>query len=546
MKKRITTLCMMALAALLVSFFLSPDARARSVQIELPIEKTAGAEPRIRTSQAPHTVRKSYVPSARASQGDGFVTERHIVVTALDGRGKVLYRRAMLDPRQLHVDDFLEKGGAKKRPAGPGKIIEIDSTILTNIPDNPAIETVHVYKPVWNGKKFDLVLLTSGAMPKKGAAKSADQGDINIKSVRGAGEARVTTIRSTGAPAERVDIVLLGDGYTASQMKLWEADAERIANELFKHEPFKSHEKFFNVHRVDLASAEPGAGWSTPFSRNNAFGSYYNCNNIARLLWLDTAHADRIINSVLQADTQDIKIVLVNDGRYGGGGGNYATVSARASGMIDIILHELGHSFAGLADEYSSQGYPCGDVSVEPAEPNVTTIASRDSVKWRKFADAGVFEGAKYCERGLFRPYENSKMRSLSGAFHELHIAAFRERIMGIVKSGAAEGGDDAASKDGAGDAGARDEGAAAQPNREFRYRGGVFVNTAGALWEARKDGGAVNSFREISRDGNYIYIRDEKRDLYLGLPIFETTDWFYKFTRRSGRYIYEKLTALP
>jgi hypothetical protein len=232
----------------------------------------------------------------------------------------------------------------------------------------------------------------------------------------------------SGNSKDKADIVLLGDGYTENQMELWRKDAQEMTDKLFQKEPFHSYREYWNVHRIDIISPEEGAGWSKAWSKKNALGSYYNCAGIPRLLWLDTSHANRMISIVLDSDQQDIKIVLINDKRYGGGGGSFATASARTSWALPIVLHEIGHSFGGFADEYTYGN--CSVPGHEPSAPNITIEGDPDIVKWKHIDDAGVYEGARYCEKGVYRPYENSIMRSLSGKWGKLHAEVFKERIL--------------------------------------------------------------------------------------------------------------------
>jgi hypothetical protein len=136
----------------------------------------------------------------------------------------------------------------------------------------------------------------------------------------------------------------------------------------------------------------------------------------------------------LPATQRDLLLVLVNDPEYGGSGGAIAVASTHPA-VVELVLHELGHSFGLLADEYGGPPPPPCDASVEPPEPNATKETVRALIKWAVWIDPstpiptlttapglpGLYEGAKYCDQGLFRPTYNSKMRSLGVPFEQIN-----------------------------------------------------------------------------------------------------------------------------
>ena len=94
-------------------------------------------------------------------------------------------------------------------------------------------------------------------------------------------------------------------------------------------------------------------------------------------------------------------MIIVNDDRYGASGGFFSVVNSNSN--IAVLLHEVGHSFGGLADEYEGDAYSC-DVSSEPKAPNVTLQKDFKKAKWRNVPGTGHFEGGKYCKKGVYRP----------------------------------------------------------------------------------------------------------------------------------------------
>jgi hypothetical protein len=159
---------------------------------------------------------------------------------------------------------------------------------------------------------------------------------------------------------------------------------------------------------------------------------YFYDGTTDRLLYINDGKANTALNSGL-ADagfTADIRLVTVNDTRYGGGGGFYSVYAGGNGSATEVALHEMGHSFNGLADEYGGFTTPYG--GAEPSEINVTKNAS--GAKWSQWLGynqpgigvIGAYQGARYYDLGLYRPSNNSKMRSLGQPFD----AIAREKII--------------------------------------------------------------------------------------------------------------------
>ena len=244
------------------------------------------------------------------------------------------------------------------------------------------------------------------------------------------------TMVDNGPSANRVDVVFLGDGYTASQLNTtYVMHIDRMLDHMFDdaEDPFPRYEQFFNVHRVNVESNESGADVPPDgvFRDTALDASYYFDGATDRLLYIDSAKADaQIRTNIGRAFQVDMRLVTVNDPRYGGGGGSYAVYSGGNFSAPEVALHELGHSFAGLADEYGGDPgvYPGG----EPFEPNLTKDANGE--KWSQWlgyeepgmGTIGAYEGGGYYDEGIYRPSENSKMRTLNNKFD----AVSREEII--------------------------------------------------------------------------------------------------------------------
>ncbi|MEX2016810.1 MAG: M64 family metallopeptidase, partial [Candidatus Hydrogenedentales bacterium] len=173
-----------------------------------------------------------------------------------------------------------------------------------------------------------------------------------------------TTVINNGPNSNRVNMVFLGDGYTAAQINTaYPAHIVAMTNHMFNpppanltRDPYPRYKNYFNVHRVNVISNQSGAD-ATPENifRDTALDAQYFFDGATeRLLYINDGKANTALNNGL-ADagfTADIRMLTVNDTRYGGGGGTYAVYAGGNGSATEVALHELGHSFNGLADEY--------------------------------------------------------------------------------------------------------------------------------------------------------------------------------------------------
>ena len=248
-----------------------------------------------------------------------------------------------------------------------------------------------------------------------------------------------TSLTLNGDPSNRIDLVILGDGYTADELVKFATDATNLQQHIFGQEPFREYERYFNVWRVDVASAESGSDHperDPPVARETAFDSTYNCADIQRLICIDYSKVQVALSDVPLVQ-RDYVLMIVNDDQPGGSGGTIAVMAANQI-STEVALHELGHSMASLADEYTSSPPKCVN-DVEPFQVNVTMETDPASIKWRAWIDAGtaiptessengvpgLYLGAKYCTEGLYRPTFNSKMRSLGRPFEQINEEQF-------------------------------------------------------------------------------------------------------------------------
>jgi hypothetical protein len=203
----------------------------------------------------------------------------------------------------------------------------------------------------------------------------------------------VTPIFENGPPAEKVDLLLIAEGYTAGQAPKFQADAKRLVDALFQEEPFKSRRADFNVRTLFLPSAESGVNRpNAGVFRRTPISAEYNIFDSERyLLTLD----NRALRDAASAAPYEFIEILANDRTYGGGGvfNAQATTSVDSAFSEYVFVHEFGHHFAALADEYytSDVAYEAAPAQkTEPWEPNITALLDPATLKWRDLVTPGT------------------------------------------------------------------------------------------------------------------------------------------------------------
>ena len=232
-------------------------------------------------------------------------------------------------------------------------------------------------------------------------------------------------------PTEKaVDIVLLPDGYTEKDMGKFVKDCEFFVKSLFSYAPYDRYQNSFNVRAVMVPSQDsditmPGDG----LYRNTALScSFWTFDSERYCMTYDNETMKTLAGQV----PYDQIYILANTKKYGGGGifNSYCVSTTGNSYSSDVIIHEFGHGFAGLADEYAYEGTDNYPLDVEPWEPNITTLVNFDS-KWKDMLGkktpvptpvenkyektVGVYEGAGYQMIGIYRPMIDCLMRTFDG-----------------------------------------------------------------------------------------------------------------------------------
>ncbi len=238
------------------------------------------------------------------------------------------------------------------------------------------------------------------------------------------------TLVDNGPAANRITLVLIGDGYTAGDLPRFRAQAAATWRALSSVEPFRTYAPFFDVRRVDLVSPESGLGPDSPL------GMHFGCGGTPRLLCADEAAVSHYVGPAVGPE---YVIALADSTAYGGAGGSgVTTLSAGAKDAGSIIQHEMGHTVGGLGDEYdAAPGGQSDFPNLSTQDASAMTSAHAKWWRWLGAADpSGGVVGAYRSANGLYRPTQNSIMRRLGGVYNlpcrEAVIEALYRRLNSI------------------------------------------------------------------------------------------------------------------
>jgi len=239
--------------------------------------------------------------------------------------------------------------------------------------------------------------------------------DILIRPLQASG-CTASYVMQSGSVENCIDVAIVAEGYKEDEMDRFYRDALVATEAIFSHEPFKSLKDRFNVMAVATPSSDSGV--SIPKQklwRNTAVSSHF-----------DTFYSDRYLTTLRIKDLNDQLaclpyehiIILANTDNYGGGGiyNSYTLTAAHHPDFEPVVVHEFGHSFAGLADEYyyDDQYEQYYTPEKEPWEQNITTLKNFDS-KWKDIMGqpgVSLIEGAGYMSKGAYRSRENCRMKT--------------------------------------------------------------------------------------------------------------------------------------
>lgn len=236
----------------------------------------------------------------------------------------------------------------------------------------------------------------------------------------------------SGSSENKVDLIILPDGYSKDEMEKFRRDCDKFAGYLFNSSPFKENKNKFNIMAIEIPSEESGVDIpGDSVWKNTPLGlSFYTFDSERYMMTPD----NKAIRNVCSNTPYDQIYILGNTEKYGGGAiyNHYSVCASDNKYGEYIFVHEFGHGFAGLADEYYTSDvayqnfYP---LDVEPADPNVTTLVDFNK-KWKNMVEKetpvptpveekylkkiGAFEGGGYVEKGVYRPSFDCTMKSIS------------------------------------------------------------------------------------------------------------------------------------
>lgn len=369
--------------------------------------------------------------------GHGSATHKRLAVRAMAGAAKVF--ETEVEATDVQRYEFArEGGGIDGRHVAAG-----ERHYVLRVPATLGATRVQVDRPA----------ASRGAGAMKRSVMEIDLAALATSSPKAAAAADTFPILANGDPANRVDLLVIGDGYTAAQRAKFVQDATAIMARFFELSPYADYKPLFNVTGLFVPSAQSGASKpacpETPSAPvvavDTALKARYCAGGLRRAISVDSQAT--YVAAQGYPDWDQV-IVIVNDPEYGGSGGAWA-VASLAPEATAIVQHEMGHSFSRLADEYpvAVPGYPgCSDVPGSgkmPCEANVTDVAT--PLKWQGWLAsgtpvptaeapgdlraAGAWEGARYQPSGVMRQCFNGRMRDLAGPFCRVDTAAFVERL---------------------------------------------------------------------------------------------------------------------
>ena len=239
-------------------------------------------------------------------------------------------------------------------------------------------------------------------------------------------------VQYSGNPSQKVDIVIIPEGYKKDEMDKFKDDCKKVSSYLFNTSPFKENKEKFNIWGIEAPSEQEGTDVPADhlWKKTLLNTSFYTFNLKRYLMTTD----NKKVRDIAANAPYDQIYILVNTSDYGGGAiYNYYSVCVSDNAYSEYIFcHEFGHGFAFLADEYSEENSPYKNFynfNVEPVEPNLTTLVDFKS-KWEDLVDkstpiptppeskyknvVGAFEGGGYVEKGIYRPMLDCEMRSIS------------------------------------------------------------------------------------------------------------------------------------
>ena len=330
------------------------------------------------------------------------------VAMQLASTGEIIYRQAF----STLFQEWLDLPDAQRQPKS------FECVQLLPMPRDSVVVRVTLFNP----RHEPCATIEHGVNPN----------DYTLRRI-GKNAPSYVVLNEPAAPAHAINIAFVAEGYTQEQMDDYLEDCRKGTEGLFSYEPFKSLVDRFRVIAVCTPSQDSGPSIpSEGIWHETTLGSSFDTFGMAR--YLTTLRMKRM-HDLLAGTPYEHIIVMVNTDKYGGGGiyNSMNLLMTKHKKFIEVLVHEFGHSFAGLADEYAYEGEETNDFprDIEPWAPNITTLTDFDS-KWKDMlpdsfallitttdsdnldtSTLGLYEGAGCCLKGVYRPCPNCIMRTL-------------------------------------------------------------------------------------------------------------------------------------
>lgn len=360
-------------ATLRIDYIFAGDAARRQIYVDALSESPRWYGRRVRLDSVP-------------LQGNGQITMR-----TLDGT--IIYRHSF----STLFQEWLATDEAKRISRS------FENVFLMPYPK----DTVDVTVQLFDFHRREVASLTHRVVPS----------DILIRHRRAGEHEPYVTLQRAADTTRCINIAFVAEGYTAQELTAYLTHCRQAMTALFNHEPFKSRRSRFNI--VAVLSTSESSGVSEPAEgiwRDTALGSHFDTFYSKR--YLTTLNLKRLHNMVAGIPYEHL-IILANTEHYGGGGiyNSYVLSYTRGEQFLPVVVHEFGHSFGGLGDEYPyGNDDPMYFADTEPWEPNLTTLHNF-SDKWQDLVERGkasLIEGGGYQEKGVYRGATDCRMRTNS------------------------------------------------------------------------------------------------------------------------------------
>jgi len=405
-----------------------------------------------------HDVVELTLPSWHEDEVVRFLAETpretdRVALRMLGASGDVIYRAAVEVPRWIRSEHGLHGG----EPQAEALYEPAEKAFVARLPYIPRTRLRLAVASVDGSGRRAL----SNPGPELDLDALATDATLPLASYR----PEIAVSRAPLAPASnsanRLDLLVVGDGYTAAESQKFKDDVANIVDgNFFGISPYSLYRSFVKTTSLFVASSQSGADHPTYQAScsnppaccsdpemqtdpkrgtfvSTAFDATFCVSNIHRLLTVDTA---KVLAAAAASPDWDKILAMVNDDTYGGAGGSISTFSTNAF-AVGVAQHEFGHSYTALADEYTSPypGFPaCSDSGGVACEVNVTNVTDRNLIKWRSWIlpstpiptsgdpnVVGLFQGARYLTSGMYRPKLNCLMNTLGQPFCEICTQAY-------------------------------------------------------------------------------------------------------------------------